>query len=194
MPASSPFIGRLPSGTSFLPSTEPETRRSMTAKQDPFPFMNDQSATVELEDHFIREVRVQYRRSRKARFKVSTPEDVAGFLRQQSIDNSREQFFALYLDGSHHVAGYSLVAIGGANSCGVHPREVFQRAVLSGAVALVVAHNHPSGSLEPSQADWSMTGRLQQAGTVLSIPLLDHVIFTDRGHFSMRDSGKWQHG
>lgn len=165
----------------------------MKAKQEPFDFINQLPESHQLEDHFIREVQVKYRRCKRVRFKISAPEDVVSFLRQVSVDNSREQFFALYLDCGHRVAGYSLVAIGGANSCGVHPREVFQRALLSGAVALVVAHNHPSGNVEPSQADWTMTERLQQAGSVVAVPLLDHVVFSDYGHYSMRDSGKWRH-
>lgn len=145
----------------------------------------------QLQDHFIREVRVQYQRSKLAPFKIGEPEHIAQFLRSVAVDNSREQFFALFLDGSHHVASYSLVSIGGAASCPIHPREIFQRAVLVGAIAYVIAHNHPSGAMVPSEPDWVMTKRLHAAGQVLSIPLLDHVIFSDKDHYSMRTDSRW---
>ena len=146
---------------------------------------------VRLQDHFIREVRVQYQYSEVAPFQIGEPEHIAQFLRSVAVDNSREQFFSLFLDGAHHVASYSLAFIGGASSCQIHPREIFQRAVLVGAVAYVIAHNHPSGALVPSEADWMMTKRLHSVGQILSIPLLDHVIFSDKDQYSMRTDSRW---
>lgn len=144
-----------------------------------------------LRDHFIREVRVQYKHSEIPPFKIGNPEDIARFLRTVAVDNSREQFFALYLDGAHNAVSYSLVSIGGASSCPVHPREIFQRAILAGAISCAIAHNHPSGALVPSEADWSMTSRLHTVGQILTIPLLDHVIFSDKDQFSMREDDRW---
>ena len=109
-------------------------------------------------------------------FKISGPEDIAAFSRSVLLDNSREQFIAIYLEGSHNVAAYSLISIGSANCTTVHPREVFQRAVLVGAVSIVISHNHPSGKDTPSQEDLSMTKRLLQSADILGIKLLDHVI------------------
>lgn len=103
------------------------------------------------------------------------------------VDNSREQLFALYLDATHAVAAYSLISIGVANAALMHPREIFQRAVLAGAVSFAIAHNHPSGECKPSEADHSVTKQLKQVGELLGIPLLDHVIVGDRCRYSLRD-------
>lgn len=146
---------------------------------------------LRLEDQFIREVHVHYRATAKKRFKIGESADVASFLREVATDNSREHFFALFLDGSHHVASYSLVSLGCANSCQIHPREIFQRAIVAGATSLIVAHNHPSGSLMPSEADWAITKRIFEISSLLSIPLLDHVIFADSCEFSMRGEARW---
>lgn len=143
------------------------------------------------QDHYIREVRVQYKQVAEEAFKIASEEDVARFLRQRAIDNSREHFFALYLNGAHRVACYSLIALGGANSCGIHPREVFQRALLCGAVALIIAHNHPSGELVPSEADWFISAKIKSVGEIIGITVLDHVIYSDTGVFSMRSSHRW---
>jgi len=141
------------------------------------------------DDHFIREVRVQYQYSQQERFLIGSAEDVARFVRSHLVDNSREQLFALYLDTKHAVVSYSLISIGTANSTVVHPREVFQRAVLAGATAVIVAHNHPSGSCQPSEADRLITKRLREAGEVLGIPLLDHVIVTDDSFYALGADG-----
>ncbi len=138
-------------------------------------------------DRFIREVRVQYIASEAMPFQIKKAEDVADFVRSVMIDNIREQFFALYLDGKHAVVSYSLISIGTANSAPVHPREVFQRAILSGAIAVVVAHNHPSGSSDASEADRRVTSELRAAGKLLEIQLLDHVIVTQSGCHSLRN-------
>jgi DNA repair protein RadC len=138
-------------------------------------------------DHFIREVKVRYRRTAQERFAIGSADDVAQFVRQKLVDNSREQLFALYLDATHRVAAYSLISIGTANAAMIHPREVFQRAVVVGAVALAVAHNHPSGECKPSEADHLVTDKLKQAGNMIGIPLIDHVIVGHQCRFSFRD-------
>lgn len=142
-----------------------------------------------MEDTFIREVRVQYIPSTTPYFEIRKPEDVATFIRQVMVDNSREQFFALYLNGSHNVVSYSLISIGAANYSPVHPREVFQRAIISGAVAIVFAHNHPSEYLEPSSSDKHVTKLMIDCGKLLDIPVLDHVIVTNRECHSLKNNG-----
>lgn len=122
---------------------------------------------------------------------MGNADDVARFVRTHLVDNSREQFVALYLDASHSVACYSILSIGVANSALVHPRELFQRAVLAGAIAVIVAHNHPSGACKPSEADRSITKRLCDAGDVLGISVLDHVIVTDESHYSFKTEEQW---
>lgn len=137
----------------------------------------------------IREVRVNYLPTAVKRFPINRPTHVAEFVRSVLPDNSREHFVALYLDGSHYVASYSVISTGLANFTTVHPREVFQRAVVSGACAVAFAHNHPSESTEPSREDQATTERLRKAGEILGIKVLDHVIVTDKEHLSMAAEG-----
>ena len=139
-------------------------------------------------DTFIREVRATYQQTTSAVSGIKGPDDVAEFVRSILTDNSREHFVALYLDGAHQVAGYSIVSIGTANSAMAHPREVFQRAILAGAISIIIAHNHPSGVLTPSDEDHKVTQRLKDAGEILGIRLLDHLIVTDAGHQSIVDN------
>jgi len=144
-----------------------------------------------IQDTFIREARVNYLHCDHAMFKINSPVDVANFVRSVLTDNSREHFVALYLNGQHQVAAYSIVSIGTANSAPVAPREVFQRAVLTGAISIVVAHNHPSESTVPSHEDKAVTTRLREAGELLGIKILDHVIVTNSTFLSMKESEGW---
>jgi len=134
---------------------------------------------VRYADTFIREVRANYQQTASMLFKIKGPNDVAVFVRSVLTDNSREHCVALYLDGAHQVVSYSIISIGTANMSVVHPREVFQRAILAGAISIVIAHNHPSGVLTPSDEDHKVTKRLKDAGEILGIKLLDHLIVTD---------------
>ncbi len=136
----------------------------------------------------IREVRVNYFSTNEKSFDIRNPIDVASFFRSVAVDNSREQFVAMYLDGSHCVISYSLIAIGSARQVSVAAPEIFQRALLVGAVALVVAHNHPSNRLEPSDQDIAVTTGLKKAGAIIGIKLLDHVIVADGGFNSLRET------
>ena len=133
-------------------------------------------------DTFIREVRATYQPTATPLFAIKGPDDVADFVRSILTDNSREHFVALYLDGANQVVSYSIISIGTANASMVHPREVFQRAILAGAVSIIIAHNHPSGILAPSEEDHKVTQRLKEAGEILGIKLLDHLIVTDVAH------------
>jgi DNA repair protein RadC len=142
-----------------------------------------------MESTNIREVNVQYgRASEYAPF--TTPNGVVNFLRSIAPNNSQEHVIALYLDGKHSPIGYSVVYTGLANSCPIHPREVFQRSVLLGACAVILAHNHPSGNAHRSSEDDKVTSQIAAAGRVLGIRLLDHVIFTDSDYYSYEGTGK----
>lgn len=111
---------------------------------------------------------------------------VSNFLR----GSDREHFVGLYLDAAHRPIGLHTIAIGTINSVLVHPREVFKPAILLGAVAVIVAHNHPSGRLTPSARDREMTTDLVSAGKILGIPLRDHIIMTeDKGFLSFAMRG-----
>ena len=151
--------------------------------------MNKQIKTKhKINDHFIREIRISYLTTDQLPIPIKDAADVAFFVRSVLLDNSREHLVALYLDGAHKIASYSIVSIGTANLALISPREVFQRAVIVGAISLIVAHNHPSGNSEPSDADREITKRLSESGNILGIPLLDHVIVTDKTFYSLKEN------
>jgi DNA repair protein RadC len=102
---------------------------------------------------------------------------------------AREQFRCLYLDTTNRLIRDEVVCMGGLNSSLVHPREVFLFAVQYSAAAVVLAHNHPAGSLEPSQEDLSLTRQLVQAGEIMGIRVVDHLIITAGGWFSFHEHG-----
>ena len=118
-----------------------------------------------------------------------TPSSVAEVLRAIVGADEREHFLVLLLDARNRIKGVQVVSIGTLTASLVHPRECFRPAIVAGAAAVVVAHNHPSGDLRPSPDDTETTRRLQGAVRLLGIPLLDHVIVTAEGHFSYREKG-----
>lgn len=115
---------------------------------------------------------------------IRTPRQAYEYFREMGM-NSKEQLRGLYLGSRHQVVRDEIISIGSLTSNIVHPREVFQPAVEYGAVAVIVAHNHPSGSLEPSTADIEATRQLRAAGKILGIDLLDHLIITASDHRSI---------
>lgn len=140
---------------------------------------------------FVREVTAIYRGARKAVDQITQPRHAATLIQKVLPDNSREHFVALYLDGASKVIAFSVVATGTANSCPVHPREIFQRAILAGAVSLIIGHNHPSGALTPSEEDRKLTRRLKEIGELLGIKLLDHVIVGESAFHAFSESGEF---
>lgn len=113
-----------------------------------------------------------------------TAEAVATLLRPLLENETSERFLALLLNGKHRVAGFAEVSRGTLTSSLVHPREVFGPAIREVAAAVIVAHNHPSGDPEPSHEDLEVTKRLREAGVLLGVPLLDHIIVGERGSFT----------
>ena len=99
----------------------------------------------------------------------------------------QEHFLSLTLDGSGCLIQRRIITIGTLNASLVHPREVFAPAIEERAASIIVAHNHPSGSVEPSQEDHNVTRRLRQSGELLGIPLLDHIIISSAGEVSFKE-------
>lgn len=116
------------------------------------------------------------------------PKDVWEALRDVR-ENKKEHFVVFFLDTRNTEIKREIVSIGTLNYNLVHPREVFEPAVRNLAASIIVAHNHPSGCLEPSDEDLSLTKRLSQAGKLLGIELLDHVIVTREGFMSFKQKG-----
>ena len=137
----------------------------------------------------IREVNINYGKAVQGPI-IKEATNVVDFLRSIAPNNSQEHVFAVYIDGKNAPIGYSIVSPGTANSCPIHPREIYQRAVCLGARAVIMAHNHPSGSCKRSSEDDKATRDIAAAGRILGITLLDHVIFTDDDFFSYQGTGK----
>ncbi|MBZ0188604.1 MAG: hypothetical protein K8F91_20330 [Candidatus Obscuribacterales bacterium] len=102
--------------------------------------------------------------------------------------NSEEHFVAYHLDSKNNVTGFQIVSHGTISASLVHPREVFKAALLSNSHALIVAHNHPGGSITPSREDLETTETLIKAGELMGVPLLDHVIVTAGDLCSLRET------
>lgn len=145
--------------------------------------------TLPFDITLLREVAVHYRgRARRAPDPMRQPVDAVRFATRIIGNEAREHFFAIYLDGRHRPIAHAVVSVGTATAALVHPREVFQPAVLIGAVAVLLLHNHPSGDPTPSREDRELTKRLCDAGRLLGITVLDHIVFAHRGgHCSLRD-------
>jgi DNA repair protein RadC len=109
---------------------------------------------------------------------------------EDQIDRDKEHFYVMHVNSRQQVNLVELVAIGTLNHAEIHPRETFRRAVIEGSYSIVVAHNHPTGDVTPSEADIRVTTQLHKAGEILNIPLLDHIIFTAQGgtFFSFKDN------
>jgi DNA repair protein RadC len=136
----------------------------------------------------VREVRRQPRLrigERKVRREVLQPADVAA-LWPELPTAEREVFGVVMLDARHFSTRRIIVSVGSMNASIVHPREVFRNAILYSAAAIVVTHNHPSGDPEPSDEDRTITRRLVNAGEMVGIPILDHVVIARRGIYSFR--------
>jgi len=110
---------------------------------------------------------------------VRSPEDVARLLADHLQGVDREYFVSILLDTKNKVIGITTVSVGILDSSIVHPREVFKPAILCNAASLVVGHNHPSGDPSPSVEDTRITKRLHEAGEIIGIDLLDHIVVGD---------------
>jgi DNA repair protein RadC len=119
---------------------------------------------------------------------VSSPADVERLLRGRIANLDRENFVVVLLNTKNEVIETSTVSVGTLGASLVHPREVFKPAVRASAASVILAHNHPSGKVEPSREDREVTRRLGEAAEILGIEMLDHVIVGD-GYFSMKEHG-----
>jgi DNA repair protein RadC len=120
---------------------------------------------------------------------VKTPEDVAALVKSRLKDKKREYFLALLLDTRNQLIRTAEISIGSLDSSIVHPREVFKEAITASAAAVIFVHNHPSGDTEASEDDISLTKRLVEAGEIVGIDVLDHVIIGGRAFRSLKREG-----
>lgn len=115
--------------------------------------------------------------------KLKQPEDAVALLRNFLEDADRENFVVVCLNTKSEPTAIHTVSVGTLNSNPVHPREVFKAAILANAATIILAHNHPSGDPTPSREDIEITERLKEAGEILGIEVLDHIIIGDNGRF-----------
>ncbi|MDP3996095.1 MAG: DNA repair protein RadC [bacterium] len=127
-----------------------------------------------------------YKEKQEKEVYINSPEDVVKEV-EHIRENKKENFVALYLDARNRLIHKETISIGTLNASLVHPREVFEPAILHHAVSIIVAHNHPSGNPEPSKDDREITDRLKKAGELLGISLEDHIITARNDIFSFRD-------
>jgi DNA repair protein RadC len=110
-------------------------------------------------------------------------------LRENKIDRNREHLWTLSLDTAHKLLSIELVSMGSINRLIVEPMEVFSVPLQKRAVRVIIVHNHPSGELKPSETDKDITDRLIQCGLILHVPVLDHLIISEKTWFSFADEG-----
>ncbi len=124
----------------------------------------------------------------KETVKINRAQDVLPLV-SDLIEKRQEHFLCLSLNGANEVIEKRIVTIGLLNMSPVHPREVFADVILDRAAAVIFVHNHPSGDLQPSDADLRMHEQLTEAGNILGIRVLDHIIVSRRGHLSFQEAG-----
>ena len=127
--------------------------------------------------------------SPEERSKIRSPRDVYNLLAPSLRDERREHFVAVLLDTKGGIIRQRTVSVGDLSSSIVHPREVFAEAIRHSAASLIVAHNHPSGDPTPSPEDAAVTRRLVEAGELLGIELLDHIVIGDNRWVSLKEKG-----
>ena len=131
----------------------------------------------------VREGQPMYHRA------ISAPADAATFFQEQIGDSVQEHFIAIFLNARNIPIGWREIARGSVSASLVHPRELFLAAIKVVASSIIVAHNHPSGDASPSKDDIELTRRLKQAGDLLGIEVLDHLIITADTHISLKEKG-----
>ena len=121
--------------------------------------------------------------------KIETPADLLPHVRHYA-DRKQEHFLCASINGANEIINIRVISIGLIDRAPVHPREVFADALADRASAVIVAHNHPAGGVDPSPADVEATKQLKAAGAVMGIALLDHIIFNRSGYFSFLEAGR----
>ena len=133
--------------------------------------------------------RLESYQSTEKRETVKTPEDVVALVRSRLKGKKKEYFLALLLDTRNQLIRVAEISVGSLDSSIVHPREVFKEAVAASAASAIFAHNHPSGDPEASEDDLNLTKRLAEAGEIMGIDVLDHVIIGEEKYLSLKREG-----
>lgn len=129
--------------------------------------------------------RLHYRRNTNK--KVRSARDIFEYMNGRVPDESKEHLFLLHLSTKNQIMRHDIISVGTLNASLIHPREIFKAAIRESSHAVILVHNHPSGDVEPSNADKEVTNLLREAGSILQIELLDHVIIGRDAWFSFRE-------
>ena len=120
-------------------------------------------------------------------YKIVSPEDAASYLYPKISTKSTEHFAAVLLNSKNKIIGFEIISQGSINSSVVHPREVFNSAIVNHAAGIIASHNHPSGDPSPSKEDKTLTNSLAESGKMIGIPVLDHIIVGHNCYFSFKE-------
>ena len=123
------------------------------------------------------------------REKIITSKDVFEIMKPSMMDLPHEEFWLLMLNRANSVIKRELISRGGVAGTVVDTKIIFKTAVMNYANSIIICHNHPSGNLKPSEADFKITKNIKEAGKIMEIPLLDHLIITENGFYSFADEG-----
>lgn len=141
----------------------------------------------------IQEIKVLYKRPKVSEMhKVLSSLDACELLRSVYEDGKmdfKEYFFVIMLTRRNQVLGISKVSEGGTSGTVVNSKEIFQIALKCNAVSIIICHNHPSGNLQPSEADKKLTQKIKDFSEMIDVKLLDHIIITSEGYYSFADEG-----
>ena len=143
-------------------------------------------------DYTVGEVELTYKSTSKSRNKIYSSEDAYEVLLSTYREGTicyKEYFKVLFLNQAKQVLGYTLISEGGITETCADIRVILQAALLTNSVAIILAHNHPSGDVSPSSADKKVTETIAESGKIVGIPLVDHLIIGQNEWFSFRQSG-----
>lgn len=127
--------------------------------------------------------------TQEVRSVIRSPQDVASLIMEDMRHLDREHFKVLNLNTKNHVLNIENISVGSLNASIVHPRELFKKAIIKSSAAVILLHNHPSGDPTPSREDIDITKRMAEAGKILGIEVLDHVIIGDNKFISLKEQG-----
>ena len=144
-------------------------------------------------DYKVGEVKLSYKPKFKNQQKVTCSEDAYRYMLSTYKKGTicyKEYFKVLFLNQAKQVLGYTLISEGGITETSVDVRVILQAALLTNSVAIILAHNHPSGNTKPSRQDMEITKQVKDAARLMRITVLDHLILTDAGYYSFADEGE----
>ena len=143
-------------------------------------------------DYKVGEVKLSYKPKNISKYKVTSSEDAYKYLLSTYKKGTicyKEYFKVLFLNQANQIIGYTLISGGGLTETTADVRLIFQAALLTNSVALILAHNHPSGNLKPSPEDIRLTKQVREASNFMRIKVLDHIILSDTEYYSFADEG-----